>query len=372
MYVHATGLTFDGPLVENERVSFITEFDKRTNKPKAVNVSRTTSEVAPTHAVIMTSIDDEPAVSLVDDVMASVSKELDDYKSSIKLETFQRARLAAQLRQAAAEALALRAAEECRLEKEAEECRLAEEATKAAARAAAADARLAKEAEKVRLAALAMASSIKAEKFQRSRLEAQVKQMEVERMTVIAAKAAAEAEVARIAEEMRLAEEAAKAMAAAEAEKARIAEEMRLAEEAAKAKAAAEAEKARIAEEMRLAEEAAKAKAAAEAEKARIAEEMRLAEKAAKAKAAAEAEKARIAEEMRLKKLEESEAIELGFPTAAIMKKRLQPKSPEEEAVLSAKYGAMSLGEKAFAILTVEYFSYFGGTISSILLVAVS
>jgi hypothetical protein len=207
---------------------------------------------------------------------------------------------------------------------------------------------LAKEAERVRLAAVAMASSIKAEKFQRSRLEAQVKQMEVERMTVIAAKAAAEAEVARIAEEMRLAEEAAKA------------------------KAAAEAEKARIAEEMRLAEEAAKAKAAAEAEKARIAEEMRLAEKAAKAKAAAEAEKARIAEEMRLKKLEESEAIELGFPTAAIMKKRLQPKSPEEEAVLSAKYGAMSLGEKAFAILTVEYFSYFGGTISSILLVAVS
>jgi len=335
MYVHATGLTFDGPLVENERVSFISEFDKRTNKPKAVNVSRTTTaEVAPTHAVIITSIDDEPSVSLVDEIMESVSKELDDFKSSIKLETFQRARLAAQLRHAAAESLALRAAEECRLEQEAaEECRLAEEATKAAARAAAADARL---AEKVRLAAL----SIKAEKFQRSRLEAQVKQMEMERMTMIAAKAAAEAEKARIAEEMRLADEAVKAKAAAEAEAARIAEEMRLAEEAAKAKALAEAEAARIAEEMRLAEEAAKAKAAAEA--ARIAEEIRIAEEAAKAK------------------LDECEAIELGFPSAAIMKKRLQPKSPEEEAVLMAKYGAMSLGEKAFAILTVSFLHLWG------------
>ena len=339
MYVHATGLTFDGPLVENERVSFISEFDKRTNKPKAVNVSRTTTaEVAPTHAVIITSIDDEPSVSLVDEIMESVSKELDDFKSSIKLETFQRARLAAQLRHAAAESLALRAAEECRLEQEAaEECRLAEEATKAAARAAAADARL---AEKVRLAAL----SIKAEKFQRSRLEAQVKQMEMERMTMIAAKAAAEAEKARIAEEMRLADEAVKAKAAAEAEAARIAEEMRLAEEAAKAKALAEAEAAaeaaRIAEEIRIAEEA--AKAAAEIEAARIAEEMRIAEEAAKAK------------------LDECEAIELGFPSAAIMKKRLQPKSPEEEAVLMAKYGAMSLGEKAFAILTVSFLHLWG------------
>ena len=357
MYVHATGLTFDGPLVENERVSFISEFDKRTNKPKAVNVSRTTTaEVAPTHAAIITSIDDEPSVSLVDEIMESVSKELDDFKSSIKLETFQRARLAAQLRHAAAESLALRAAEECRLEQEAaEECRLAEEATKAAARAAAADARL---AEKVRLAAL----SIKAEKFQRSRLEAQVKQMEMERMTMIAAKAAAEAEKARIAEEMRLADEAVKAKAAAEAEAARIAEEMRLAEEAAKAKALAEAEAARIAEEMRLAEEAAKAKAAAEA--ARIAEEIRIAEEAAKA--AAEIEAARIAEEMRIAeeaakaKLDECEAIELGFPSAAIMKKRLQPKSPEEEAVLMAKYGAMSLGEKAFAILTVSFLHLWG------------
>jgi CspA family cold shock protein len=44
MYVHATGLTFDGPLIENERVGFTTEIDARTNKPKAVAVVRVGEE----------------------------------------------------------------------------------------------------------------------------------------------------------------------------------------------------------------------------------------------------------------------------------------------------------------------------------------
>ena len=44
MYVHATGLSFEGPLLENDRVSFWTEVDKRTNKPKAIDVERIAAE----------------------------------------------------------------------------------------------------------------------------------------------------------------------------------------------------------------------------------------------------------------------------------------------------------------------------------------
>lgn len=99
-------------------------------------------------------------------------------------------------------------------------------------------------------------------------LMAFLKEQEIEE-----AKAVAEAEAARFAEEMRIVKEAAKAKAAADAKAARIAEEMRTVKEAAKAKAAVEAE----AEEEQLAREA---------KAARIAEEMRLAKRAAKAKAA--------------------------------------------------------------------------------------
>jgi hypothetical protein len=42
------------------------------------------------------------------------------------------------------------------------------------------------------------------------------------------------------------------------------------------------------------------------------------------------------------------------------MKARMQPKSPEEEALLAAKYGAMDLGEKAFAFLTVSCHYHLG------------
>ena len=212
MYVHATGLATDGPLMEDDRVTFATEIDQRSNKPKAVNVVRSTSAEEP----------------------AGVDAE--------------------------------------------------EEAAAAAA--------------------------------------------------------AAEEAAAKEAEEKRLAEEASAAKAAAEEAAAKEAEEKRLAEEAAAAKAAAEEAAAKEAEEKRLAEEAAAAKAAAEEAAAKEAEEKRL----------AEIEAARVAE----KEAEEAKAKELGYPSVEVMKARQQPKSPEEEAALAAKYGAMELGERAFAILTVS------------------
>lgn len=93
MYVHATGLSFQGPLVEDERVSYTTEIDPRTNKPKAVNVSRSSTPAAPI-------AEEEPVVeSQVEKVMKVVKNELSEEEKkqkSIKAEKFQRARLAAQ------------------------------------------------------------------------------------------------------------------------------------------------------------------------------------------------------------------------------------------------------------------------------------
>eukprot|EP01047_Picozoa_sp_COSAG01_P039441 COSAG01_NODE_3260_length_6337_cov_11.824784_3_plen_895_part_00 len=126
--------------------------------------------------------------------------------------------------------------------------------------------------------------------------------------------AAAEAQAARIAEERRVAEE----QAAAEAEAARIAEERRVAEE----QAAAEADAARIAEERRVAEE----QAAAVAQAARIAEERRVAEE----QAAAEADAARIAEERRV--AEEQAAAEV--QAARIAEER---RVAEEQAAAEAE-----------------------------------
>lgn len=93
MYVHATGLSFQGPLIEEERVSFTTEIDPRTNKPKAVNISRSSTPAAPTAV-------EEPVVeSQVEKVMKVIKNELSEEEKkqkSIKSEKFQRARLAAQ------------------------------------------------------------------------------------------------------------------------------------------------------------------------------------------------------------------------------------------------------------------------------------
>ena len=343
MYVHATGLAMNGPLAENDRVSFASEVDRRTNKPKAVKVVLSAAVEAPAPPA-----EEEPvAESLVETIMESVRDELDVYEIKIRAEAFQRARLATQLRMAAAEALASRVAEERRLEEEAIAASAAAEAARIAAEAEAA--RIAAAAEAARRAAEVEAARIsaKAETFQRARLASQLKQAEVECSL-------------REAEEMRLCEEA-----AAEAEAARIAAE------AEAARIAAEAEAARIAEEAeaaRIAAEAEAARIAAEAEAARIAAEAEAARIAAEAEAAriaAEAEAARIAAEAAT---EEEEARAFGYPSLAIMKARMQPKSPEEEALLAAKYGAMDLGEKAFAFLTVSC-RYHLGTLFSLLLV---
>ncbi|WP_254504202.1 PorP/SprF family type IX secretion system membrane protein [Aquimarina spinulae] len=126
----------------------------------------------------------------------------------------------------------------------------------------------------------------------------------------------AAAEAARLAEEKRLADEAAAARLAEEkrladeaaAEAARLAEEKRLADEAA-------AEAARLAEEKRLADEAA-------AEAARLAEEKRLADEAA-------AEAARLAEEKRLADEAAAEAARLAE------EKRLADEAAAEAARLA-------------------------------------
>lgn len=133
MYVHATGLSCDGPLIEHERVSFVTQMDTRTNKPKAINVVRN---------YISTSTD--PVAPAIKD--NSELNEIERVKAAIKAESFQRARLETQLKQAAhdaAEEAATKAAaaaeaEAARLAKEAEEKRITEVATATAAAAKAA------------------------------------------------------------------------------------------------------------------------------------------------------------------------------------------------------------------------------------------
>lgn len=255
MYVHATGLATDGPLIEDDRVSFVTEIDRRTNKPKAVNVVRRADE----QGTLPASVEESTVVEAI----AEQPNEAKTSEKTAEAEAFQRARLKFQLEQKAKDDAAAKVAEE-KAAKEAEEKRLAGEAAVAAV-----------------------------------------------------AKAAAEEAAAKEAEEKRLAEEAAAAAAAA--------------------KAAAEEAAAKEAEEKRLAEEAAAAKAAAEEAAAKKAEEKRLAEE----------EAARIAE----METEEAMAKELGYPSLEIMKARQQPKSTEEEAALAGKYGAMELGERAFAIL---------------------
>lgn len=227
MYVHATGLATDGPLIEDDRVSFVTEIDRRTNKPKAVNVVRRADE----QGTLPASVEESTVVEAI----AEQPNEAKTSEKTAEAEAFQRARLKFQLEQKAKDDAAAKVAEE-KAAKEAEEKRLAGEAAVAAV-----------------------------------------------------------------------------------------------------AKAAAEEAAAKEAEEKRIAEEAAAAKAAAEEAAAKEAEEKRL----------AEIEAARVAE----KEAEEAKAKELGYPSVEIMKARQQPKSPEEEAALASKYGAMELGERAFAIL---------------------
>jgi len=307
MYVHATGLEFDGPLIDGDRVRFVTEIDKRTKKPKAVGVVRADERATSAATEASTPAEAKPVV-----MKAASSSKLEE-GMSVQVEKNQRALLEAKLKyDQVTKARAAAAAEEARLAKEAEEAHIAAE-----------QARLAKEAEEKRLA----------EEAEKARLAKEAEEARI---------AAEQARLAKEAEEKRLAEEAEKARLAKEAEEARIAaEQARLAKEAEEKRLAEEAEKAR------LAKEAEEARIAAEAEKARLAkeaEEKRLAE---------EAEKARLAEEARLaKEKEEADARALGYPNASIMKARTQHLIPSNNEILTAKYGAINdIEEKAFTIL---------------------
>jgi cold shock CspA family protein len=299
MYVHATGLLFDGPLIEEERVSFITEIDRRTNKPKAVEVERIAAEEAVVEEaepepveeapVEEAPVEEEPAKTVVATILAGPVKQKLPVATPPD-ETFQRSLLEAQIANKAP--------------------------TQAASPFQSVDYDSA-----ARLAYEAAGESGDFEAFKAKYVE------DASAMVGDKYKAAAEADAA---------EAKAKAEAAEAARLAKEAEEKRLAEEAAAAEAKAKAE-AEAAEAARLAEEAAAAKAKAEAEAAeaaRLAEEKRLAEEAAAAEAL------------------EAEARELGYPSVAVMKARQQPKSAEEEAALASKYGAMDLEERAFSILT--------------------
>jgi len=338
MYVHATGLLFDGPLIEEERVSFITEIDRRTNKPKAVEVERIAAEEvvveeAEPEPVAEAPVEEEPAKTVVATILAGPVKQKLPVATPPD-ETFQRSLLEAQIANKAPtpaaktvtatilsgpvkQKLPVATPPDESFQRSLLEAQLANKApTQAASPFQSVDYDSA-----ARLAYEAAGESGDFEAFKAKYVE------DASAMVGDKYKAAAEADAA---------EAKAKAEAAEAARLAKEAEEKRLAEEAAAAEAKAKAE-AEAAEAARLAEEAAAAKAKAEAEAAeaaRLAEEKRLAEEAAAAEAL------------------EAEARELGYPSVAVMKARQQPKSAEEEAALASKYGAMDLEERAFSILT--------------------
>jgi len=341
MYVHATGLLFDGPLIEEERVSFITEIDSRTNKPKAVEVERIAAEEvvveeAEPEPVAEAPVEEapvveEPAKTVVATILAGPVKQKLPVATPPD-ETFQRSLLEAQIANKAPtqaaktvtatllsgpvkQKLPVATPPDEAFQRSLLEAQLANKApTQAASPFQSVDYDSA-----ARLAYEAAGESGDFDAFKAKYLE------DASAMVEDKYKAAAEADAAE-----------AKAEAAEAARLAKEAEEKRLAEEAAAAEAKAKAE-AEAAEAARLAEEAAAAKAKAEAEAAeaaRLAEEKRLAEEAAAAEAV------------------DAEARELGYPSVAVMKARQQPKSAEEEAALASKYGAMDLEERAFSILT--------------------
>jgi len=298
MYVHATGLLFEGPLYENERVSFITEIDKRTNKPKAVEVQRVAAEVEAAPDVPSEEAPVAAAKSITPTVFAVPKKET-LHVATPPDEAFQRSLLAAQI---------------------------ANKATTQAAKAITPTVFAVPKKEKLHV------PTPPDETFQRSLLAAQIANK---------APSASPFQSVDYDAAARLAYEAAGGSGDFEAFKTKYLEETSaMVGDKHKAKAEAEAaEAARLAkeaEEKRLAEEAAakEAKAKAEAaEAARLAEEKRLADEAA------------------AKEAEEAEARELGYPSVAVMKARQQPKSAEEEDALANKYGAMDLEERAFSIL---------------------
>lgn len=271
MYVHATGLTFQGPLIDGERLSFDTEIDPRTNKPKAVAVERVADEeavaksesVSAKEAQVEEAPAEAPIATAITRTVFDVPKKEKLHVASPPNETFQRSLLAASL---------------------ANRSGSSNPASATLIQSVDYDAT-------ARLAYNAAGGSGDFEDFKTKYLE-DASAMVAEKNKAASAEAAAAAE-------------AKEAAAKAEAEAARVAKE---------------------AEEKRLAEEAAAKEAAAKA-----AEEARLAKEAEQA--------------------QDAKARELGYPSAAAMKARSQPKSPEDEAALAARYGAMDLEERAFSIL---------------------
>jgi len=219
MYVHATGLSLDGPLMENDRVSFITEVDSRTNKPKAMNVVRATEEEAPAPVAVA----EEPVVeSFVETVIEIVKEELNEdekREKSIKMETFQRARLQVQVEQMAKDiAAAVVVVEEGSVDYDAN-ARLSFEASGASG-----------DFDTYKTQYFEDTSAMTGKKFQDA--------IATEKAAAEAA-AAEKAAAEKAAAEAAAAEKAAAEKAAAEAAAAKEAEEKRLAEEAAEAAALA-------------------------------------------------------------------------------------------------------------------------------------
>lgn len=325
MYVHATGLTFDGPLIENDRVSFVTEIDRRTNKPKAVEVERIAAEAVVEEAE-PEPVEEAPVEETTKTIVPTVLSGPVKQKLPVATppdEAFQRSLLEAQI---------------------------ANSASAPAANPITPTVLSGPRKEKLPIA------TPPDEAFQRSLLEAQIA------YSAVASASATPFQSVDYDSAAKLAYEAAGEPGDFGAFKAKYLEDTS-AMVGEKYKAAVEADAAAAKAKAEAAAAAAKAKAEAEAaEAARLAEEKRLAEEAAaaaaKAKAEAEAaEAARLAEEKRLaeeaaaKEAAEAEARELGYPSVAVMKARQQPKSAEEEAALAAKYGAMDLEERAFSIL---------------------
>ena len=312
MYVHATGLETDGPLKDGDRVRFATVIDRRTNKPKAVDVELTGEAPAAPKPILETQ--DKSLGST--NYLSSLSPKADIKTSTVNPN--QRALLEAKLKNDAASRANVKKVKSLQTEKihrallqaklqndQAAKSYAASQAEAAAAQAAAEaeEARLAKEAEEKR----------NAEEAEKAR---------------IAAEKAEEARLAKEAEEKRIAEEAEKARIAAEKE----AEEARLAKEAEEKRIVEEAEKARIAAE----------KEAEEARLAKEAEEKRVAEETAKIEAAAAAEEAALREI----------AAQYGCNDVATYKVRTAHLDKDENAKLTTKYSAIpDIGERLFTIL---------------------
>eukprot|EP00569_Conticribra_weissflogii_P012350 CAMPEP_0171384650 /NCGR_PEP_ID=MMETSP0879-20121228/38581_1 /TAXON_ID=67004 /ORGANISM="Thalassiosira weissflogii, Strain CCMP1336" /LENGTH=480 /DNA_ID=CAMNT_0011896929 /DNA_START=79 /DNA_END=1521 /DNA_ORIENTATION=+ len=403
MYVHATGLTFDGPLVDGERVSFATEIDRRTNKPKAVNVYREAPvEVVDSEPVekpvVEAAVSSEEPVAVaepVEEVVPAIAAEEVVEKANINIEelqakeAFQRLLLQAKLAEDQKCRQKIKSIEAEKTQRALLEAQLSmnskrsrngkqviDEAAIAAARKMAVDAEkfqlevpseeLVAVAEPIEVVVPIIAAEEVVQKaninieelqakeaFQRLLLQAKlaedqkcrqkIKSIEAEKTQRALLEAQLSMNSKRSRNGKQVIDEAAIAAARKKAVDAELFQQSLLAEKFKNDKIINQQKKA-------AAEEAARIEAEKAAEEARLAEVARLAKEAdekriAEEKAAAEA--ARLAREK-----EEAVAKELGYSSFENMMTRQQPKSKEEEAALAQKYGAIeNVGERAYAIL---------------------